>query len=417
MKKCSILTIISLLCIECLFGCSKTLTRETMNNENDMSASVAGIELTTLQEIESSPTTAPEPKPVPIQTSKPIPKPIPELTPTPVPTPTPEATPTPTPIPAYKKWDVQDNPNDFVDMLSDKLTIFQNEAGDLANLMLDVIYSTTLEQQDTDFKFVISDNPEYLLIKESLMEWCYGVNQYPKYGVFNECKELFSVYKDLSFKTTSFILTFEKTNDLATIAELTTKYAETIREMFNDINAKFLSIRRGMLEPRENTIFRNTIWGDSPDIVMLYEDAAFISPNAGYDAEHNSLLYNSTIAGIECYVIYQFDPEQGLYSGGYMLTKESTTNSIYITDYKKLKESIIEKYGKPYEDEIITLNSAADYTDEGSALKYGFRAYRAKWKTESTEIMLGMLGNNFEIATTLNYKSIYINPTIDTSGF
>jgi hypothetical protein len=180
-------------------------------------------------------------------------------------------------------------------------------------------------------------------------------------------------------------------------------------------------------EPRTNTDFRNTKWGDSPEAVVLYETAKFefsIKPDIIDGVIYHSdgeiidfLAYNDTLSGLPVIIFYNFDSKNRLYSGVYSIGNEHTTTQFYISDYDKLKKNLINVYGNPYYDEIIQLSSLASYTDAAGALTLGYVAYIARWKTDITEIELRMFSNNYEISTGVIYKSIEIIPEADLSGF
>jgi hypothetical protein len=166
------------------------------------------------------------------------------------------------------------------------------------------------------------------------------------------------------------------------------------------------------LPQREDTNFRNTKWGDSVDTVKLYETAELAYEDVG-----KILTYSGKIAELETFIIYYFDPVQGLYHAVYGLTEKHTTDHRYISDYDQLKALLIERYGEPTTDDIATLNNAASYTDAGSALKYGYTVYATAWDTDNTEVKLVMGADNHEIKTAIDYVSSKVTPTIDVSDF
>ncbi len=165
------------------------------------------------------------------------------------------------------------------------------------------------------------------------------------------------------------------------------------------------------LEVRENLDFRNAKWGDSLETVKEYE---------GKDAyvENNQALYNDRkVAGYNAYVMYTFDDDK-LVSGGYVITDTFTNGGQYINAYENLKGAITEKYGEPTEDLIIPFvkQSQIDYSGESNALEYGYVAYSTTWNTDTTEIQLGMLSENYKIDIVLQYKDIGYEEKANTDG-
>ena len=73
-------------------------------------------------------------------------------------------------------------------------------------------------------------------------------------------------------------------------------------------------------------------------------------------------------------------------------------------------------FAEPDKDEILKYSSSADYTDEGQALELGFTGYIAIWKTDTTEIMLGLMSENYEITMLLMYNDINHEEVHNTEG-
>jgi hypothetical protein len=165
---------------------------------------------------------------------------------------------------------------------------------------------------------------------------------------------------------------------------------------------------------RRNCEFRNIKWGDSPEIVLEYETAEPIH----VDEDQNEILvFEDKIVGLNTYIICYFDLDLGLYHAVYGINEQHTTNYLYITNYDDLKAALTEEYGTALEDDVITINDAARLVDDGTALYYGYTIYNASWETDNTEISLGMISDNFEIKTVVDYLSKDIIPSVDTSGF
>jgi len=189
-----------------------------------------------------------------------------------------------------------------------------------------------------------------------------------------------------------------------------------------------------ILKTRIDTDFRNSKWGDDPETVMLYETAEFPFVGGEYiepvikDGKINYsdnekyrpssiLFYQDKLAGLSVTLFYVFNSENKLHRAGYNIEESHTTNELYISDYDRLKDNLIQVYGQPYEDKIHQTSSLAEYTDAGSALKLGYYVYQAKWKNDVTEIILLMMADNYEIKTSLNYISVNLYREPDASGF
>jgi hypothetical protein len=157
--------------------------------------------------------------------------------------------------------------------------------------------------------------------------------------------------------------------------------------------------------------FRSAFWGDDKETVKKYETA-----NLLHESE-NGLFYDGvSVAAKNFYAIYYFDTEGKLYQGLYYLTDTHTQGSMYITDYNILKDALTSVYGTPTSDVVKNLNSAASATDAGSALEYGWRAYRTIWETETTTIDILLGADNYEIMLYIGYEDKNHEEVINTSG-
>ena len=147
--------------------------------------------------------------------------------------------------------------------------------------------------------------------------------------------------------------------------------------------------------------FRDASWGMSKDQVRKVEK---LEINKGND---EMLYYDGEILNLECLVVYHFVRDK-LVRGSYLITQEHTNKNDYISDYNVLKDSLKKKYGEPKKDKEIWKNALWKDNPEqwGFAVSYGHLKYYTKWKTEDTDIMLFLSGENFNIAVHLGYESI-----------
>lgn len=166
------------------------------------------------------------------------------------------------------------------------------------------------------------------------------------------------------------------------------------------------------VEKREGTSFRNSIWGDSKDDVKKYEKDITLTDIDQY------LLGRTTILGYTADVSFSFE-EDKLYLGTYNFSQLGyTSGGQFINAYNNLKESLIKKYGTPYEDDIFNQEreSLIEHAGPSDALKFGYVIYRAQWKTNTTNIALYMGAVNYEIALAIDYQDINYEPDINNSG-
>lgn len=162
---------------------------------------------------------------------------------------------------------------------------------------------------------------------------------------------------------------------------------------------------------RDDTDFRNAKWGEDEETVKKYE--AEITLTEG----ENQLLGETSIGGYDSYVGFLFD-NNALYQGIYAFALDYSNAGQYIPTYDNLKNMLTQKYGNPYEDEIIPLakQNQIDYAGPASALEYGYVVYRSQWETDTTNIMIGMSAENYDVKLLISYTDKNYEPDINDSG-
>lgn len=161
---------------------------------------------------------------------------------------------------------------------------------------------------------------------------------------------------------------------------------------------------------QRQTDFRNVCWGDDIETVKKLEDAQFV------DEDENSLLYTADVSGHTMNLSYIFEDGK-LCQAGYMDDCGHTTSGQFIGAYDSLKESLTKLYGTPKTDEIVnTVDQDLVDAAGSSALDYGYLVYRATWNTESTNILLGCMSQNYETNLVIQYEDINYEENLEDSG-
>lgn len=146
--------------------------------------------------------------------------------------------------------------------------------------------------------------------------------------------------------------------------------------------------------------FKQFRWGDSKEDIIAIEGTPL------YETDEQ-IMYITTAAGLDTALSYQFR-ENELYGVIYILMESHTTAGLYIDDYNKIKEAIIDKYGTPTSDNVDwdTSRHKEYYSDDiGRALEYGYATYDTRFYLDRTWIWMSMSADNFEVVTTITYLS------------
>lgn len=148
--------------------------------------------------------------------------------------------------------------------------------------------------------------------------------------------------------------------------------------------------------------FRGSTWGDSAELVKRVEKR---KPEL---EEKNRIVYPDTISGLNCFAIFHFLDNQ-LVQGGYVFYEKHSNNNIYITDFNKLKEALVDKYGKPNDDDTIWRKDKSYYQRNpdkiGNGVAVGDVYIYSLWKGEETNILLQLTGDNYKPSLLIRYES------------
>jgi len=149
--------------------------------------------------------------------------------------------------------------------------------------------------------------------------------------------------------------------------------------------------------------FRNVDWGMSVDEVKRSESGKPVHE------QDSILMYNVSLSGMDASCGYLFT-NGNLFRGVYTFNLKHTNENDYIADYDKIKAMMIDKHGKPKQDEVNWKNDRykTDPQKYGFAVSLGHLVYFATWETEDTNIVLELTGDNYKI----NVKSSYWSKTI-----
>ena len=158
---------------------------------------------------------------------------------------------------------------------------------------------------------------------------------------------------------------------------------------------------------RDDADFRNAKWGDSIEDVLEYDYDATLTRDG------DDLIGDCVVADKNAEVYYIFENGK-LVSGGYYFDFDTNNGWRYISAYDEIKSMLLEVYGDPIVDEIYYVygESLADFMDDVLALEAGYTVYAARWETNTTEILIDMYAENYDIKLFLTYEDInYEEPT------
>lgn len=206
-----------------------------------------------------------------------------------------------------------------------------------------------------------------------------------------------------------------QTQDLPEVSKAHVRVTSTVATVTRPEETESESIpetTEEVIEQREGTTFRNTIWGDDIDTIKKYETKINLE-----SLDDGSLFGNVRVNGYKAFAFYHFNDNK-LHDGLYLFDLGYTSGGQFISTYNSLKESLTKKYGNPTHDKIIPYQkeSLIEYAGSSKALEYGYVSYAASWETDDTLIILGLSSQNYEIGLTLQYLDKNYEPDINDSG-
>ena len=109
--------------------------------------------------------------------------------------------------------------------------------------------------------------------------------------------------------------------------------------------------------------------------------------------------------GLKATATYEFDDDK-LYAAGYLIVEPHTNKTLYVNDYERLLNLLIEKYGAPKENDTYWHNDLYrdDPSEYGTAVAVGHLTRYALWNEPGVDIVILLDGDNFKIKLAVAYK-------------
>jgi len=159
---------------------------------------------------------------------------------------------------------------------------------------------------------------------------------------------------------------------------------------------------------KEDYDFRRTKWGMSKEQVKISEKNSIIEENDEY------LAYFGKVFSKDVMIVYYFANSK-LVRARYIFLESHTNKFYYLIDYKSIKDVLLNKYGEPKYDRVVWLNDLYqdDYSEWGLAISIGHLIFGAGWETNTTEIEIYLVGENYQILHAIQYTSKQYKDLID----
>ncbi len=158
------------------------------------------------------------------------------------------------------------------------------------------------------------------------------------------------------------------------------------------------------IEPIIETHFRSARWGMSKQQILRLEGHPDQQANTnGLDI----VQYLQKILNMDCLIGYVF-AENKLVKAKYSFLAKHEDKNQYIQDYSKIRDILVEIYGKPLTDSALWQNNR--YKEEpsnwGQALSQGHLMFDSTWQDSDTEIHLQLHGEMEKTFLVVEYAGL-----------
>jgi hypothetical protein len=119
------------------------------------------------------------------------------------------------------------------------------------------------------------------------------------------------------------------------------------------------------------------------------------------------MRYEQKVINLDCEIEYHFTANK-LNRTRFSFTSDSPDKNTYLDDYRKIKEALTQKFGRPAEERMNWRDNSYkdDFGAWGEAISLGHLELNSRWLTPQTEIQASLKGKNQQVSLTVEYRSI-----------
>jgi hypothetical protein len=145
-------------------------------------------------------------------------------------------------------------------------------------------------------------------------------------------------------------------------------------------------------------------WGLTKKQVVAAEGKP-TSPTKARDSE--VLVYGQKVINYECNIEYCFTANR-LHQTRFRFAGDSEVGSASLEEYRKVKDALIRKFGKPVEENVAWRDSARkkDFSSWGTAVDAGELELNSRWLTPEPEIVARLAGEDGAASLVVLYRGL-----------
>lgn len=153
---------------------------------------------------------------------------------------------------------------------------------------------------------------------------------------------------------------------------------------------------------RSKVFLEATEWGmNSNQLKRIEGQPAHLGESQGYQI----IGYQKEILERDCLIGFYFSNDK-LKGAKLSFLEQHTNKNQNIADFKRIKDLMVQKYGRPIEDKISweDVTHKENISEWGNAIGMGHLEYVSRWSTRKTEVLLRLFGGEDEISLEVTYK-------------
>ena len=153
---------------------------------------------------------------------------------------------------------------------------------------------------------------------------------------------------------------------------------------------------------RSQVYLEDAEWGMSSDQLKRIEgQPVHLGESQGYQI----IGYQREILERDCLIGFYFSNNR-LKGAKLSFLEPHTNKNQNIADFKRIKDLLVQKYGRPIEDKISweDVTHKENISEWGNAIGMGHLEYVSKWSARKTEVLLRLFGGEDEISLEVTYK-------------
>lgn len=146
-------------------------------------------------------------------------------------------------------------------------------------------------------------------------------------------------------------------------------------------------------------------WGVSKKYILEMEG----KPSSQERVKGQDIMrYLQKVINMDCAIEYIFAANKLSKTKFFFLNTSPEDKNAYLEDYRRIKDALVQKFGRPVEENMNWLDSSYrdDFSNWGEAITLGHLVLSSLWQTPQTEITASLGGSEEEVSLVVEYAAL-----------